>query len=729
MRKFFRPILICFIIFVAAACLSACNPTAGLPTVKITYIVNGDVYRCDEYDIVDFKFPPKPADAFYTFEGWFFDAEFQNEFTKFSDINDGMTEITVYAKRSPKKYSFIFYSNGETYHSQTFTDTTDFVFPSDPYREGYEFNGWFLENSVQISSKNIFEICPLPAKYELYAAFECMHASVEEIITEPTCKTDGKHIIRCLNCRENIDVKTLPSLGHIRVIDEAVKPTCTDKGLTQGEHCESCLEVFVTQTTLNALGHSYGDGVITLPATCEHTGILTFFCKRDECTHSYTQEIPSHTLGDWTTVKAGSCVEKGERVKSCTLCGLVIERETFAGNGHSLNEMQFDADFHWQICTLCEEAVSAPHSLNGADCCDVCPYFIPDTPAAGSIIKNLTKRIPISSDFINKPNGSSYALEMTVIDVAQGDSIFFRFPDGQTMLMDSGSVNFPIGNHYDRVKKVFDANGVKQLDYLFITHSDYDHVRYIEDVLKDFEVKNIYIPKLSDDSNGSTWKDTVKAISAEKYTENGVSVPAQIRYNIGDYEISGNGWRMRCHSYLSKDYPTVNGSSAYSPTATDADSDEIINSLSPICMLEYAGRTIVLTGDSNLFNEKYLIDRGIFKDIDADVLKVAHHGSRTSTTDKFLSAVKCEYAIISYGTNIFGHPTEEVLNRLLSKNIQRIFRTKEDGNIKVAVNGKGTLSIEATNSNGSDITDNYPIEQFICSYSIQFVTVSKRKFI
>lgn len=227
----------------------------------------------------------------------------------------------------------------------------------------------------------------------------------------------------------------------------------------------------------------------------------------------------------------------------------------------------------------------------------------------------------------------------------------------------------------------------------------------MENILNDYQIKNVYLPKVADNVT-NTYEDVIKAVAKETYINNGTKVKAKVRYNIGDFQIAGNGWRMRCYTYLSKDYPVVTKSSASSPTATGANASHIKNSLSPICLLEYAGRTIVLTGDSNEYNEKYLIQRNVFDGVDADILKVAHHGSKTSTTGEFLASVKCEYAILSYGTNGYGHPTSEVLDRLQSFNYINVYHTKEDGNITVNIAGNGNINIctqNETNNNALKI--------------------------
>ena len=297
-------------------------------------------------------------------------------------------------------------------------------------------------------------------------------------------------------------------------------------------------------------------------------------------------------------------------------------------------------------------------------------------------------------------------LEMTVIDIGQGDCIFLQFPDGQTMIMDAGS-EFGSTNEYDQLTAHLTLRGIDSLDYVFITHSDYDHIRYMQDIFEDYEVKNIYMPRVADDMS-ATWTKTVAAIEEETWTnESGETVDSEIYYTVGDFVIQGEDWTMNCHSYLEDDYPSVKESS----------SSEIKNAVSPVCFLEYADRTIVLTGDSNERNEEYLLERGVL-DKDADVLKVGHHGSRTSTIQEFLNAVDCEYAIVSYGEdNEYGHPTPELMSRLEDYTDVRpdndyngykyVYETPKDGNVSVFVDGNGTLRIDCELTDDKDFTLNW----------------------
>ena len=118
---------------------------------------------------------------------------------------------------------------------------------------------------------------------------------------------------------------------------------------------------------------------------------------------------------------------------------------------------------------------------------------------------------------------------------------------------------------------------------------------------------------------------------------------------------------------------------------------EYKNAVSPIGILEYNDVRIVLTGDSNEINEPTFVDR-IGGALDCDVLKVGHHGSETSSTEKFLDALDCEYAVISCNANgnKFSHPRQNTLDRFIARDMT-IYRTDNNGNIVLTVDENGEM--------------------------------------
>ncbi|MDE7215739.1 MAG: MBL fold metallo-hydrolase [Clostridia bacterium] len=294
-------------------------------------------------------------------------------------------------------------------------------------------------------------------------------------------------------------------------------------------------------------------------------------------------------------------------------------------------------------------------------------------------------------------------LEMRVLDIGQGDCILLIFPDGQIMVMDIGSENGTT-SPWNVINGALTDLEITTIDYLFLTHTDYDHIREAKKLIENYEIKNFYFPK-GVTGTTSAWKNAYEAAQKETYVENGVTKKSVYNENVGTYEISGENWIMKCYTYDEKDYPTK----------TDATSK---NAVSPVCLLEYADKTIVLTGDSNYTNEEYLLAKGYFDNVDADVLKVAHHGSTTSTSEEFLNKVDCEYAIISTNGKSYGHPTPELLDRLdkytdLSPDddyngFAQVYRTDQDGTITVQIDEKGVMNIIADENAEKNTTTGTP---------------------
>lgn len=334
-----------------------------------------------------------------------------------------------------------------------------------------------------------------------------------------------------------------------------------------------------------------------------------------------------------------------------------------------------------------------------------------DTPNSGD---NPNSGEISSGDVSNPINGIAQmkgeVLEMRVLDIGQGDCILLLFPDGQVMVMDIGS-EFGTPSPWSVIDGALKELEITTIDYFFLTHTDYDHARETKKLADNYQIKNFYLPRADIDTS-NTWKNSYNAAHNETYEEDGETKNAAVKENVGSYEIRGENWLMKCYSFDESDYPNIKNSS----------SAENKNAVSPICLLEYAGRTIVLTGDANEKTENYLLNKGYFDNVDADVLKVGHHGSKSSTTNEFLNKVDCEYAIISCGAdNDYGHPTPEALKRLEDyrdlvldgdyDGFASVYRTDEDGTITVQIDEEGTINLIADENGDKNTTTGTPIEQ------------------
>ena len=197
--------------------------------------------------------------------------------------------------------------------------------------------------------------------------------------------------------------------------------------------------------------------------------------------------------------------------------------------------------------------------------------------------------------------------------------------------------------------------GVDELDALIISHSHDDHAGGAEYLLKNFEVENIVVPEFASDEKVTDLNKAMGASGAEIYTaDEGMII------EIGDFDL------------------TV----LYSDNT-----DEDINNRSIIVMAEAFGKKFLFTGDAETQVENNLIKENI--NFDCDVLKVGHHGSRTSSSQKFLKVATPEYALISVGAdNSYGHPNKEVVERLEEIGA-KVYRTDYEGDIVLSlVNGE-----------------------------------------
>lgn len=237
------------------------------------------------------------------------------------------------------------------------------------------------------------------------------------------------------------------------------------------------------------------------------------------------------------------------------------------------------------------------------------------------------------------------------INVGQGDAISINLPDGKVMLIDSGTVGSN-GEYVSYIKEnVMSSNKDNNIDYLVLSHGDSDHSGGCLRLLDNFNVKTVVLPKYPADNNAYT--DFINTA-----IQKGCNlVNAE---DISDIENS---------KYLIK---------FYVPDAIEGD-----NQCSTVVKLEYLNKSFLFTGDTTAEKELQLVEK-YGSELDCDVLKVAHHGSKYSSSNEFLQVVTPKVSIISCGYNSYGHPTSEAISNILATGSQ-LFRTDVNGNIVLIV--------------------------------------------
>lgn len=241
-------------------------------------------------------------------------------------------------------------------------------------------------------------------------------------------------------------------------------------------------------------------------------------------------------------------------------------------------------------------------------------------------------------------------LKVSFIDVGQADSILIQAND-KFMLVDAGN-----NEDSTTIINYLKSQGVNKLDYVIGTHPHEDHVGSLDTVIKTFEIGTIIMPQKQ--ANTKTFEDVLDSISAK-----GLSITKPV---VGTkYELGSASFTI------------------LSPNKSNY-GDEL-NNWSVGIKLVNGNNSFVMCGDAEEQAESDIVANGI--DISADVLKVGHHGSATSTLQAFLNKVNPTYAVISCGkNNSYGHPTEQTLNKLNDKGIQ-IFRTDDQGTIIATSDG------------------------------------------
>jgi competence protein ComEC len=253
---------------------------------------------------------------------------------------------------------------------------------------------------------------------------------------------------------------------------------------------------------------------------------------------------------------------------------------------------------------------------------------------------------------------SAEKLEAVFFNVGQGDAIFIKTPQGHQVLIDGGP-DAAILEKLSREIPFWD----RDLDMVILTHPDKDHLFGILEALKKYKVENIVWSGLAEE-NTAEFKEWQK-FKAEESREGA----KEVKVSAGQRIIAGSA----AFSVL---YPF----SGQKKTKSEDNEDSLA------LRLDFKDNSFIFCGDIGFYEEQKITETS--ENVSAQVLKVAHHGSKYSTSQTFLDKVSPRFAIIQVGKNSYGHPAKEVLTRLQKSGINTL-RTDVNGDIKVIADGEG----------------------------------------
>lgn len=248
---------------------------------------------------------------------------------------------------------------------------------------------------------------------------------------------------------------------------------------------------------------------------------------------------------------------------------------------------------------------------------------------------------------------SDYPLSVHFIDVGKADSIFIKCGKNN-VLIDAGEKAT-----YNVVQEYLRRINVKNLDLVVATHPHSDHIGGLPNIIKNFPIKKIIMPKIKDElvPTAKCYENLLIALKNKNiFVENPI---VGTSFNIGDLNFTVLAPKL------------------------DNNYDNL-NDFSVVLKMVYKSQSFIFTGDAQSESEKDIIKTGL--DISTNVLKVGHHGSKTSTSVAFLNKVSPQYAVISVADDRYKLPKKIIIDRLKNKNV-KILRTDLDGTIVFGCDG------------------------------------------
>ncbi|MDE7176727.1 MAG: MBL fold metallo-hydrolase [Lachnospiraceae bacterium] len=272
---------------------------------------------------------------------------------------------------------------------------------------------------------------------------------------------------------------------------------------------------------------------------------------------------------------------------------------------------------------------------------------------AASILLGAALPLPTTAKTIDPQT-----MEVHFLDVGQGDSTLITC-DGHAMLIDAGD-----DTKGTAIQNYLKKQNIKNLDYLILTHPDADHIGGAPVIITKFDITKVFVSNFEKDNQ--TYQKLIQALDDKRLKA--ITPAVSSKYSLGTAEFT---------------------------ILAPNDTYDTPNDSSIALLLKNGENTFLFTGDAGADAEKDILSTGI--NISADVYKVGHHGSKSSTSKEFFRTVDPTYAVISCGEgNYYGLPHAEVLNTLRINGVA-VYRTDEDGTIIATSDGKNiTFNVPAS---------------------------------
>ena len=276
---------------------------------------------------------------------------------------------------------------------------------------------------------------------------------------------------------------------------------------------------------------------------------------------------------------------------------------------------------------------------------------------------SLPVSLPDSNSVPEKAAADGSAMQVTFLDVGQGDCELIVLPDGKTILIDAGE-----SKSADDIISFLEGQGISRLDYVIATHPHADHIGGMQEVIEAFDVGEIYMPRVEHDTK--TYENLLLAVQ-----EKGLRV-----------HTAKDGVSLMEEGGVSAQF-----------VAPCADRYKDLNNYSAVLRLTYGDVSFLFMGDAEQESEEQ-----ITAEVSADIIKLGHHGSSTSSSQAFLEAVSpaTQRSTVGEG-NSYGHPHEETLQTLDRLGIES-YRTDQDGTVTLRPTGRPTaLKLQKAKRPGS----------------------------